>query len=463
MRRVVILALVCAAPGLAQWWDGPFQLTADQGADINPSVCREWLSDWYVNRTAVVWQTDRDGSWDVYARIHAGEWLPERHVGNTVLDECRPAVVCAWDSTELPSLWCAYERLDTGGITVMASRCPAGDSLWQAPEPIGGASCDSACLSAITLPIPYPDTPRVWVAWRTLDQDGWRIVCAVNDGDSWRAPQVAVEDSVELKHPRIGRGWRRGQRWYPLLVWERGGDIMASEYWQGSWTAPVEVAPSDSLDTNPEVVSADVLFHDGGAWVVWQSRRHGHWSLCAAHGDTLDTCQDWSEPGSEANDLQPSGAPANFTTDFDIGWVVYTSDRNGGSDIYSRSEHYPAVWVDTLPSTDRNPCLTVLGWTLLWCVWESDRSGNQDLFGSFIYASGVEEEHEGGGVRSKQGFPTVMRAPDFARLNCRVTDITGRDVTKQKDHLAPGVYFVRHASGVGRDASAVVRKVVIQR
>jgi hypothetical protein len=467
---ILLLTMLVVDVVWGQWWEGPYRLTSDSGADVNPSVCREWMCLDWAQRSALVWQTDRDGSWDVYARVHAGEWLPEQRIAGTVLDEVRPAVICAWDSAFLQTLWCVFERRDTGGITVMASRCAAGDTLWQIPEPIGGAFCDSACLSGITVPVGNPDTPRVWVAWRTLDQGRWRVVCAVNDGDSWHAPQVAVEDSVELRHPRLGRGWRRERDEYPLLVWERGGDIMASEYRQGVWTTPVEVAPSESLDTNPEVVSVDPLYCGGGAWVVWQSRRLGHWSLCAAHGDTLDQFENWSEPGSEANDLQPSGTPAAFTTDWDLSWVVYTSDREGGSDIYSRCEYEPAVWVDTFPSTDRNPCLTTIGWTLLWVVWQSDRSGNEDLFGSFFYATGMEEkrasEAEYGAVNQTHCRGMLMLSGKQLAV---LLDITGRRVMDLQPGendirgVAPGVYFVRRPETEDGRQRTVVRKVVIQR
>ncbi len=59
-------------------------------------------------------------------------------------------------------------------------------------------------------------------------------------------------------------------------------------------------------------------------------------------------------------------------------------------------------------------------------------------------------------------FPSVMRVPELARMDCRVMDIMGRDVTERKAFLSPGVYFVYRASGVEREASRV-HKVVIQR
>ena len=54
---------------------------------------------------------------------------------------------------------------------------------------------------------------------------------------------------------------------------------------------------------------------------------------------------------------------------------------------------------------------------------------------------------------------TVYRAPDLARLDCRVLDIQGRDVTVQKRSLSPGVYFLKPSA----DSRQPVRKVILQR
>ncbi len=73
----------------------------------------------------------------------------------------------------------------------------------------------------------------------------------------------------------------------------------------------------------------------------------------------------------------------------------------------------------------------------------------------------------GGGVEEMPRFEvetpvraTVMRTSDLALLGGRIIDIRGQDVTGQRTHPAPGVYFVRPADGEGRLA---VRKVVVQR
>jgi len=71
-------------------------------------------------------------------------------------------------------------------------------------------------------------------------------------------------------------------------------------------------------------------------------------------------------------------------------------------------------------------------------------------------SSAVEETVGGGWKREELRVPTVLRGPELARMDVRVTDIQGRDVTGRRHRLAPGVYFVRSIrTGAGR-------KVVIQ-
>ena len=78
---------------------------------------------------------------------------------------------------------------------------------------------------------------------------------------------------------------------------------------------------------------------------------------------------------------------------------------------------------------------------------------------------GVQEETaERGVTRSELRIPTVLRGPELARLKVRVWDATGREVTKRRERLAPGLYFVSEQGSSSRGfAGSRVRKVVVQR
>ena len=77
---------------------------------------------------------------------------------------------------------------------------------------------------------------------------------------------------------------------------------------------------------------------------------------------------------------------------------------------------------------------------------------------------GVEEERaEGGGMRAERVQPTVLRGPELMRMDCRVLDIQGRDVTDRKRSLSPGVYFIREGPRGRGSKGSRVRKVILQR
>jgi hypothetical protein len=62
-------------------------------------------------------------------------------------------------------------------------------------------------------------------------------------------------------------------------------------------------------------------------------------------------------------------------------------------------------------------------------------------------------------ARDRQSGRSVCRAPELARLDCRVIDALGRDVTDKRERLAPGVYFVSE----GGHAGSGLRKVLLVR
>jgi hypothetical protein len=143
------------------------------------------------------------------------------------------------------------------------------------------------------------------------------------------------------------------------------------------------------------------------------------------------------------------------------------TDREGNSDIYSRTLFSDEdKYVDDDPAEDINPTMTTLGLTEHWCCWQSNRSGNWDIWGSYIYATGVEEDNKPQAPSFKPG-QTIVRGALFLpvspfTLHYSLFDITGRAVMSLRpgandvSRLPPGIYFVRERLAAG------VRKVIIQ-
>jgi hypothetical protein len=476
-RRISILLLTIVAVGVffparGQEWTGPYQLSVDSTADINPSSCREWVDgEW----SCLVWQTNRSGNWDIHARTcwlyRGSRWEPERTVCADSVDEVHPVVACV-RGEEPASFVCVWESRDSDEFGSVRASFSGGDT-WREPVLVGLCAYgpgDSAEPTAIVIKDEEQDT--VWVAWHTVSGLGHAIVYAFWAGDSWSETMVAHNDTAKERHVRIGRGVLAGVL-YPLLVWEENGEVYCRRYLNHQWTEPEQVAPSPGYDRNPEVVSARTDFlRELGAWIVWESDRDGDSAVFWTWADSTTAAMRLCD--TAGGNCRPVGTPAVFTTDDFWAVAVWESDRNGNADIYSRLMGRPDVWVNRDSSRDERPSLTALGWEgviQLWACWQSDRTGNWDIFASYYYGSGLAGR---GPWR-----PEISRIPGSrivsgslligAEARGALLDITGRKVTDLQPgendirHIAPGVYFVsRTETEDGRPRTAV-RKVVIQR
>jgi len=97
----VVFLLLASSHTAAQGWSGPFQLTNDSFADINPSACREWLSG---TETRLVWQSNRNGDWDIYSRLcyfyNGSGWEDEMPVCTDSGDDVTPVIAARFDEAE---------------------------------------------------------------------------------------------------------------------------------------------------------------------------------------------------------------------------------------------------------------------------------------------------------------------------------------------------------------------------
>ena len=448
------------SPAAAQGWSGPFQLTNDTFADINPSACREWLSG---SETRLVWQSNRNSDWDIYSRLchfyNGSGWEDEMPVCTDSGDDITPAIAARFDVMDGWVYWCVWERRESPvSGRIMAASATASDSAWSAPVEIGRClhtSGDSARPFIMTIEQSSSDT--LWAAWMEHDTDGWSVRYSRCVDYFWDSSAFVRVSSNPIRHARIGRGSASNGSGCPLLVWEEAGDIFYSQYEGDSWTTPQEVAPSDSLDRNPEVIHyADSPFQMG-PWITWESCRGGDTAIYGTAEDTFSIGRRWCDSTGAGNNRTPCGTPTTYPIDqWESRIVAWASDRNGNDDIYSSVGFSDEdVYVDDDPANDVNPTLTTLGLTQNWCVWQSDRTGNWDLFGSYIYVTGVEEGSKPPAASPKPE-QTVVRGVLLLEGDCPRTrtvpkavllDVSGRTALdlhsgpNDVSGLAPGVYF----------------------
>jgi len=399
-------------------------------------------------------------------------------VSTDSLDELNPAVAACNDRhTDSASFWCVWERRESPLTGSIWASFNAFGADWQEPVQVGPyirTDSDSAKPRIIVIRNTAVDT--AWVIWTCHDTDGWRIEYSYHAGDSWQGPWIAVAGPDPIRHGRLGRGRDSSYNGRPLLVWETAGDIYYADYTDGSWSAPQEVAHSDSLDRNPDVISHAWIFGDLGPWVTWESTRDGDTAIYGTAEDTFSIGRRWCDSNGAGNNYAPCGTPAMYTTDYwEPAAAAWVTDRNGNPDIYSRTLFSDDDgYVDRDTADDVNPTMTTIGLTEHWCIWRSNRSGNWDIWGSYMYATGVEESHKPP-VASRKSEQTIVRGVLFLEGDCPRTgtvpkallDISGRKMldlhlgANDVGGVAPGVYFVRDAQAQAQ--TQATRKVVIQR
>jgi hypothetical protein len=450
-----VFCVLCSV-GAAQYWTGPFRLTSDSLSDVNPSACKEFLPG---DATVLVWQSNRNGNWDVYSRFgslyNGNGWGEEVAVALDSLDEVNPVAACMNDWQDHPSYWCVWERRESPLVGSIWAAFTSMEGSWWPPVPLGRTihtDGDSAQPSIIFTKGTTADT--AWVVWRNHDTSGTYISCVCNAGDSWTNEQVAV--AGDLRHARLGRcNVQYHQR--PMLVWESAGDVWYSIRDSSGWRVPAQVAPSAYEDRNPDIVNSD-CGGGGRTYVVWQSMRDGDTAAYIAAGDTFNVGQRVCDVSGAGRNWSATGTRVDFTTiDYWNCMVVWVTDRNGNSDIYA-SEWGPGdIYVDMDTADDLAPVLTCMGgWMgsqMAWVLWQSDRAGDWDIFGSFMYNSAIEEGPKPQAASHKPAATVVRTLPRGAAA----FDAMGRRALNPMS----GIYFVREAQAQAQ--AQALRKVVVER
>ncbi|MCX6843384.1 MAG: hypothetical protein NTX53_14010 [candidate division WOR-3 bacterium] len=479
MRAFLVLCSVCClvSGAIGQDWTGPYLLSDSLGG-IKPATCKEWLPG---SVTCLVWQFFDGRNWDVISKFcsfqNGNGWGPAIWVSGPA-EAANPAVACFNDGVSgVPSFYCVWEHRGASRGDIYAAFDTVGGQ-WSSRGVIGtciNTDGDSSWPQVMVIRSgSLYDT--AWITWTNHDTSGSYIECAYNAGDSWTTPMIAVAQANPIRHTRLGRGFHGRYNGCPLLTWESNGDIFYTEYLDGSWQVPQEVAHSAAPDRNPDVVSYTNVPFPLGPWITWESCRDGDTAVCGTAADTFSIGRRWCDSTGAGNNYAPCGTPAAYTMDYwEPAAAAWVTDRNGNPDIYSRTLFSDDDgYVDRDTADDVNPTMTTIGLTEHWCIWQSNRSGNWDIWGSYMYATGVEESRKPQTLSFKPE-QTVVRGVLFLEGDCPRTgtvpkallDISGRKMldlhlgANDVGGVVPGVYFVRDAQAQAQ--AQAMRKVVIQR
>ena len=123
---------------------------------------------------------------------------------------------------------------------------------------------------------------------------------------------------------------------------------------------------------------------DGRIWVAWTKSVSGNFSI--VYQTSSNGEGPWSPETILTTDSSIDSAPSIFQDVNGSIWVVWSSDRAGGYDLYYKTSSNGGLdWTDanrltTDPSDDLSPAATQTVNGSIWVVWSSDRTGDYDLY-----------------------------------------------------------------------------------
>jgi len=123
---------------------------------------------------------------------------------------------------------------------------------------------------------------------------------------------------------------------------------------------------------------------DGRIWVAWTRSVSIDYSII--YQTSSDEGASWSPETILTTDAGADTSPSIFQDMNGSIWVVWSSDRTGGYDLYYKiSSNGGLNWTDanrltTYPGKDLSPTITQTVNGSIWVVWSSDRTGGYDLY-----------------------------------------------------------------------------------
>ncbi len=455
---VLLLAALVSTDAGAEEWTGPYLISEGLGG-IKPATCKEWLPGY---KTCVVWEYYNGTHWNLVSRSYhysSGWWGPTPV--NGVEEAVNPSLASVTPQYGEPEYWCVWERREDTCGTIHAATYRLG--MWEDEMFVGectNAGGDSAWPSVVVISNgAMEDT--VWAAWTNHDSSGWHVSYVYGDlYGGWEPPAIAVSGLDPIRHACLGRGHLADTTGCPLLVWEANGDIFYSEYIDSAWQTPQEVAHSDSLDRNPDVISYVVEPVELGPWITWESARDGDTAVYGTGMDSFSLAQRWCGSTGAGNNYMPCGTAASYPKKGLMDWsaVAWVSDRDGNANVYARTRFAEnEVCLDNDTATDVHPAVTTFGSTLHWCFWQSNRGGSWNIWGSMMDATGIDIND----VASEPSISRTTRATVIRSLpqGAVAFDAMGRRVVYPR----PGICFVREEAQAASPKPQAVRKVVVTR
>ncbi len=314
----------------------------------------------------VVWQDDRNGSYDIYfsKSINGGTNWTEPNVkintGNDTGWQSAPSIAVDSGGT----IYVVWEDNRNGDWNIYFAKSIDGGDTWSDPN-IRVNSANSSIQRNSKIAVDSAGT--IYVTWeddRNGDDDIY-FAKSTDGGSTWTEPNIKINDDTGTSsqlNPDIAVNSSNGV----YIVWQDYRNVGGDIYFAGSidggetWLSPnVKINSDTELDSQYDPV-VDVG-PTGTIYVAWQDYREGFGDIFFAY--SMDVGLNWLHPNERINDDSGDNSqydPAMVSSPANEIYVTWSDYRNTDGDIYIASRNGPkppnptvdSVMVDGfLPST----------------------------------------------------------------------------------------------------------------
>jgi hypothetical protein len=466
MSAISILTLsVCYAQ-----WEADTRLTNDGAASLTSFPNGRCLAA-SGSVLHAVWYDFRDGSGDIYYK---------RSTDNGTNWGSDTRLTTVGDSSEAPAVAAADQAVhvvwaNNTDLQIHYLRSTDGGSNWASVVPLTSGSTytlyPSVAAEDDNVHVVWIDArpatnylPEVYYRRSTDGGATWLGENRLSTGQtSTRQPAIAV--AGDLVH----------------VVWDDSRHGLNAEiYYRRStdggatWNAETRLTNADGSSFNGVVAAVGQY-----AYAAFDDNRDGNWEIYSKR--STDAGASWGSDTRLTNNVADSYF-ASIAAAGNCVHITWEDARDANiEEYYKRSTDYGQTWSDDTRltnSTGHSSYNTVaVSGTAVHLLWHDNRDGNWEIYykRNLTGNPGVEET-PGAGLRTPNRVATIVRgvlwlapSPSASSSPGRLLDVSGRKVVDLRPgpndvrSLAPGVYFVCPASGVKRDASSVVTRVVISR
>ena len=226
------------------------------------------------------------------------------------------------------------------------------------------------------------DDRRLWIFWSRHVESSYEIFCknSSDGGNTWsQATQLTMNASAntgvsafQASDGKIWVAWSSDRTGNYEIFYKVSSDLGAS------WSNDTQLTVHPSHDLKP--VIRQML--DDTIWVAWSSDRTGDYDLYLK--TSSDNGASWSGAVRLTTDPNLDKSPSICQMSDDKIWLVWASDREGVSNIYSKtSSDFGASWsplaqLTVNPKIDTNPFILQTLDDKIWIFWSRRDSATYD-------------------------------------------------------------------------------------